>query len=78
MGLFSDFTDEVLGIDPNGGGIYNVFDDVLGIDPNAGGIFSLIEAVGIESDAQDVYSYVDDLLGRGITSNSRDYLGISI
>ena len=59
MGLFSDFTDEVLGIDPNGGGIYNVFDDVLGIDPNAGGIFSLIEAVGIESDAQDVYSYVD-------------------
>ena len=78
MGLFSDFTDEVLGIDPNGGGIYNVFDDVLGIDPNAGGIFSLIEAVGIESDAQDVYSYVDDLLGRGITSISRDYLGISI
>ncbi|MEM6404542.1 MAG: hypothetical protein AAF757_30685, partial [Cyanobacteria bacterium P01_D01_bin.116] len=78
MGFFSDFTDDFLGIDPNGGGIYNVFDDVLGIDPNGGGIFSLLEVVGIDSNAQDIYGYVDDLLGKGITSISRDYLGVPI
>ncbi|MEM6399161.1 MAG: hypothetical protein AAF757_02855 [Cyanobacteria bacterium P01_D01_bin.116] len=78
MGFFSDFTDDVLGIDPNAGGIYRIFDDVLGIDPNGGGIFSLLGAVGIESNAQDVYGYVDDLLGKGITSISRDYLGVPI
>jgi len=95
MGFFSDFADDVLGIDPNGGGIYNIFDDVLGIDPNGGGIynifddvlgidpngggiFPLLEAVGIESNAQDVYGYVDDLLGRGITSIIQYYLGVPI
>jgi hypothetical protein len=46
MGWFSDFTDDVLGLDPNGGGIYGaargvfgskIADDILGMDPNGGG-----------------------------------------
>lgn len=50
-GLVSKITDDVLGFDPNGGGIYNVAndilgdtiaDDVLGLDPNGGGIVPLV------------------------------------
>ena len=46
MGFFSKIFDDVLGLDPNGGGIYNtarnvlgdtVADDWLGMDPNGGG-----------------------------------------
>jgi hypothetical protein len=46
MGWFSDFTDNVLGLDPNGGGVYGaardvlgdtIADDVLGMDPTGGG-----------------------------------------
>jgi hypothetical protein len=60
MGWFSfitdpirDFTDDVLGFDPNGGGIYNVAndilgdtiaDDILGLDPSGGGIVPLVNA----------------------------------
>lgn len=50
-GFVSDFTDDVLGFDPNGGGIFNVAndilgdtiaDDILGLDPNGGGIVPLV------------------------------------
>jgi hypothetical protein len=53
MGWFSDFTDDVLGLDPNGGGIYGVArdvlgdriaDDVLGMDPNGGGAIKFYNA----------------------------------
>lgn len=53
MGWFSDFTDDVLGLDPNGGGIYNVArdvlgdkvaDDILGMDPNGGGAIKFYNA----------------------------------
>ena len=47
----SSFTDDVLGFDPNGGGIYKVAnnilgdtisDDILGLDPNGGGIVPIL------------------------------------
>lgn len=38
--IVNKFTDDILGVDPNGGGIYSFFDDKLGIDPNGGGVFS--------------------------------------
>lgn len=46
MGWFSKILDDVVGLDPNGGGIYGaardvlgdtIADDVLGMDPNGGG-----------------------------------------
>jgi hypothetical protein len=46
MGFFSKFTDNVLGLDPGGGGVYGaardvlgdtIADDVLGMDPSGGG-----------------------------------------
>jgi len=46
MGFFSKIFDDILGFDPNGGGIYSVArdvlgdkiaDDILGMDPNGGG-----------------------------------------
>lgn len=49
MGWFSNFLDDVVGLDPNGGGIYGaardvlgdtIADDVLGMDPNGGGAIS--------------------------------------
>lgn len=52
MGL-GNFFDDVLGFDPNGGGIYNVANDILGdtiaddwlgLDPNGGGIVGAINA----------------------------------
>lgn len=36
MGWFSDFTDDVLGFDPNGGGLNDFADNVLGIDDTGG------------------------------------------
>jgi hypothetical protein len=53
MGWWSDFTDDVLGLDPGGGGIYGVArdvlgdkiaDDVLGMDPNGGGAIGFYNA----------------------------------
>lgn len=53
MGWWSDFTDDVLGLDPNGGGIYGVArdvlgdkvaDDILGMDPNGGGAIGFYNA----------------------------------
>lgn len=50
-GVVSKITDDVLGFDPNGGGIYNVAnnvlgdtiaDDILGLDPGGGGIVPLV------------------------------------
>lgn len=50
-GVVNKITDDVLGFDPNGGGIYNVAndilgdtiaDDVLGLDPGGGGIVPLV------------------------------------
>lgn len=49
--IVNKITDDVLGFDPNGGGIYKVAnnilgdtiaDDVLGLDPNGGGIVPLV------------------------------------
>lgn len=50
-GIVNKITDDVLGFDPNGGGIYKVAnnilgdtiaDNVLGLDPNGGGIVPLV------------------------------------
>lgn len=50
-GIVSKITDDILGFDPNGGGIYEVAnnllgdtiaDDILGLDPNGGGIVPLV------------------------------------
>ena len=53
MGFFSKLTDDILGLDPGGGGIYNVArdvlgdkiaDDVLGMDPGGGGAVKFYNA----------------------------------
>ena len=50
-GVVNKITDDILGFDPNGGGIYNVAndilgdtiaDDILGLDPGGGGIVPLV------------------------------------
>lgn len=55
MGLFSKIFDDVLGFDPNGGGIYSaardvlgdtVADDWLGMDPNGGGAIKAYNVLG--------------------------------
>ena len=55
MGWFSDFFDDVLGFDPNGGGIFKVArdvlgddiaDDILGMDPNGGGAIKAYNIIG--------------------------------
>jgi Ca2+-binding RTX toxin-like protein len=73
MGLFSgitkfirNFADDVLGLDPNGGGIYSVFDNVLGIDPNGGGVFTLFKDLGIKVDAQDFYKVLNQAISQGL------------
>jgi hypothetical protein len=53
MGFWSKLTDDILGLDPGGGGIYNVArdvlgdkiaDDVLGMDPGGGGAIGFYNA----------------------------------
>ena len=50
--FINDFTDDVLGLDPNGGGIYDVpvvgdiLDDQLGLDPGQSGLQHLLEIAG--------------------------------
>lgn len=53
--VVSSFTDDVLGFDPNGGGIYGagrdvlgdtIADDVLGMDPNGGGLIKAYNVIG--------------------------------
>lgn len=55
MGWFSSFTDDVLGFDPGGGGIYGaardvlgdtIADDILGMDPSGKGMVSTYNTVG--------------------------------
>lgn len=55
MGWFSKFTDDVLGFDPGGGGIYGaardvlgdtIADDMLGMDPNGGGAVGAYNVIG--------------------------------
>jgi Ca2+-binding RTX toxin-like protein len=66
MGWFSKFTDNVLGLDPNGGGIYGFFDNALGIDPNGGGVFSFLKKVGINVDANDFYKALNEAVSKGL------------
>lgn len=55
MGWFSKLTDDVLGFDPGGGGIYGaardvlgdtIADDMLGMDPNGGGAVGAYNIIG--------------------------------
>ena len=52
MGFVDDFLDDVVGLDPNGGGLYDVpvigdiIDDTLGIDPGDSGINKLLKIAG--------------------------------
>lgn len=76
MGWFSDFFDDVLGFDPNGGGIYGVArdvlgdkiaDDILGFDPHGGGSVGFINAVApavlAAAVAPSVVSGIQSLMG---------------
>lgn len=65
-GIVSTITDDWLGFDPNGGGIYSVArdvlgntiaDDILGLDPNGGGIVPLVNTaanIGVSAALGDI------------------------
>lgn len=77
--VVSDFTDDVLGFDPNGGGIYavandvlggDIADDLLGLDPNGGGIVPLVNTA---ADAAVMYA-IGDVTG-GLLGGESTLLG---
>lgn len=80
MGFFSDFADDVLGLDPGGGGIYSaardvlgstIADDILGMDPSGKGAIGLYNAVlplvggYFALDAAGGIDYIKNLFGSG-------------
>lgn len=89
MGWLSNFVDDVVGLDPNGGGVYGaardvlgdtIADDVLGMDPNGGGA---IKAYNVAIPAIAGYYGLDALgafdaasSGTGLTSGGSG-LGLS-
>ncbi len=84
-GLVSKITDDVLGFDPNGGGIYGVAndvlgstiaDDILGLDPSGGGIVPVINTganiAGNYLLGQAIGGVVGDVFGDGGVSAAAD------
>lgn len=84
-GLVSKITDDVLGFDPNGGGIYKVAndvlgstiaDDILGLDPSGGGIVPVINTganiAGNYLLGQAIGGVVGDVFGDGGVSAAAD------
>ncbi len=78
MGWFSNFKDDVLGLDPNGGGIYSVFDNVLGIDPNGGGIFTTLKSLGVNVTPQDLYNLLNQAISKGVEYIILDTTGLPV
>lgn len=71
-GIVSKITDDVLGFDPNGGGIYSVANDILGstvadnilgLDPNGGGIVPLANTAANAAVAYALGDAAGGLLG---------------
>lgn len=80
MGFLSDFADDVLGLDPSGGGVYGaardvlgdtIADDILGMDPSGGGAIgaynTLLPLVGgyYALDALGGIDYIKNMFGSG-------------
>jgi hypothetical protein len=71
----SDFTDDVLGFDPNGGGVFSVArdvlgdkiaDDVLGMDPNGGGfipVYNTAANIAVSTLAGDALGGLANMAG---------------
>jgi Ca2+-binding RTX toxin-like protein len=85
MGLFSGIVkvvkkigDDVLGLDPNDGGIYGVFDNVLGIDPNGGGIFTTLKSLGVNVTPQDLYNILNQAISKGVEYIILDTTGLPV
>lgn len=71
-GVVSTITDDWLGFDPNGGGIYNVAndilgdtiaDDILGLDPSGGGIVPLVNTAANAAVAYALGDVAGGLMG---------------
>jgi hypothetical protein len=73
--VVSDFTDDVLGFDPNGGGVFSVArdvlgdkiaDDVLGMDPNGGGfipVYNTAANIAVSALAGDALGGLANMAG---------------
>jgi hypothetical protein len=78
-GVVNWVTDDVLGFDPNGGGIYNVAndilgdtiaDDILGLDPNGGGIVPIVNTAANIAVSSVLGDAVGGLLSTPVTDAS--------
>jgi SOS response regulatory protein OraA/RecX len=78
-GVVNKITDDILGFDPNGGGIYNVAnnilgdtiaDDVLGLDPGGGGIVPLVNTAANVVVSNALGDAVGGFLSAGATTDA--------